>query len=175
MKGRHSMEERFRSISNLLGRRSFTTDRSEDSTKKAIEETPIHEGWLSKESRNVLSMTKWQKRYFVLYETKLMYWSSEADCRSGQTSHGMIDLTGCSVAVFDEAKRPYTFGIHHPQRRDYLLEAQNKREFTVWVKTVEEAIVGRERRVPSLIDFELLKVIGRGASGVVLQVSYVFP
>ena len=166
-KERHSMEERFRSIGSLLSRRSGTMERSKDLQRTA---KPIYEGWLSKEGRNVLSLSKWHKKYFVLHETELLYWNTEEDCRSGQTPRGIIDLTGCSLAVIDEKKHANTFGIYHPERRDYLLGAQNKRELMIWVKKMELALLGRERRVPSLIDFELLKLVGKGASGVVLQV-----
>ena len=167
-KERHSMEERFRSIGSLLSRKSGTIERPKDLKKTS---KPIYEGWLSKEGRNVLSISKWHKKYFVLHETELLYWNTEEDCRSGQPARGIIDLTGCSLAVVDEKKHVNTFGIYHPERRDYLLEAQNKRELMVWVKKMELALLGRERRVPSLIDFEMLKVVGKGASGVVLQVS----
>ena len=168
-KERHSMEERFRSIGSLLSRKSGTIERPKDS-RKVSNENQLHEGWLSKEGRNVLSISKWHRKYFVLHETELLYWNTEEDCRSGQIARGIIDLTGCSLAVVDEKKRMNTFGIYHPERRDYLLEAQNKRDLMVWMKKMELALLGRERRVPSLIDFELLKVIGKGASGVVLQV-----
>jgi hypothetical protein len=170
--GRRSMEERFRAIGNLLARKSLSMERTKDLSALPEEHSTLFEGWLLKEGRNILSMTKWQRRYFVLNETRLVYWNTEQDCRSGLAPKGVIDLTGCSLAMVDEKKRAHTFGIFHPQRRDYLFEAQNKRELLVWMKKVEGALLGRERKVPSLTDFELLKVVGKGASGVVLQVIY---
>jgi hypothetical protein len=164
------MEERFRAIGNLLARKSLTMERTKDLTSLPEEHSTLYEGWLLKEGRNLLSMTKWQRRYFVLNETRLVYWNTEEDCRAGLAPKGIIDLTGCSLAMVDQKKRSQTFGIYHPQRRDYLLEAQSKRELLVWMKKVEGALLGRERKVPSLTDFELLKVVGKGASGVVLQV-----
>lgn len=133
--------------------------------------TPDWEGWLAKESKMML-MSKWQKRYFVLFGKHLLYWVEEADFRNGMPFKGNVNLEGCSL-VENAAKgqQKQCFGIHHPQRRDYLLAAGSPELLAKWVNKIEGVLgpylLGEN---VSMADFDILSVVGKGAAGTVYQV-----
>jgi serine/threonine protein kinase len=134
-------------------------------------ENPLVEGWLFKEGRGVLT-NKWQRRYFALYGKNLLYWVEEVDFRSGMPFKGHIELEGCSIMSNQQSRggKDCCIGIFHPLRKDAWLAARDIPELVKWVQKMEEALGLRIGDNIYMSDFEMLSVVGRGASGMVYQV-----
>jgi len=132
---------------------------------------PLIEGWLFKEGRGVLTV-KWQRRYFALYGAQLLYWVEEVDFRSGMPCKGVIDLQGCSIISNQPSRhgKDFCMGIFHPLRKDAWLGTRDMPELVRWVQKIEEALGLRIGDNIYMSDFEMLSVVGRGASGKVYQV-----
>lgn len=132
-------------------------------------ETPLHRGYLNKLSQNKF-VKKWQQRFFVLYPGKMYYWAEEKDFLERKKAKGLIELTDCSLATAEQhTKRVNTIGIFHTERRDYFLEAPNKKVLSEWV-TLIEGILGVYEEKVTLNDFEVLNLVGKGSYGMVVQV-----
>eukprot|EP00285_Hemiselmis_virescens_P010980 CAMPEP_0173398108 /NCGR_PEP_ID=MMETSP1356-20130122/40501_1 /TAXON_ID=77927 ORGANISM="Hemiselmis virescens, Strain PCC157" /NCGR_SAMPLE_ID=MMETSP1356 /ASSEMBLY_ACC=CAM_ASM_000847 /LENGTH=637 /DNA_ID=CAMNT_0014357533 /DNA_START=15 /DNA_END=1928 /DNA_ORIENTATION=+ len=136
------------------------------------DKAPEIEGVLVKEGRGMLT-SKWQKRYFALYGTRLMYWVEELDYRRGMPYKGAIDLAGCTIVSKKQTHsgRECCFGVFHPFRKDTWLGARDMPELVRWVQKLEEALGLRMGDDIYMTDFEMLSVVGRGASGMVYQVK----
>eukprot|EP00283_Hemiselmis_rufescens_P001972 CAMPEP_0173469804 /NCGR_PEP_ID=MMETSP1357-20121228/77552_1 /TAXON_ID=77926 /ORGANISM="Hemiselmis rufescens, Strain PCC563" /LENGTH=743 /DNA_ID=CAMNT_0014438057 /DNA_START=90 /DNA_END=2318 /DNA_ORIENTATION=+ len=136
------------------------------------DENPTVEGWLVKERRGVIG-TKWQRRYFALYGIRLVYWVEEVDFRRGMPFKGSVELAGCSIVSNQPSRngREFCFGLFHPLRKEWWLGTRDMPELVRWVQKIEEALGLRIGDNIYITDFDMLSVVGRGASGMVYQVK----
>jgi serine/threonine protein kinase len=136
------------------------------------------------------SWKTWKKRYFVLKHGSLFY-SKTAD-NSG-SNLGTIPLsTAGDIRATDYKKKKHCFEIYTPERT-YFLQARDDKDRDAWVDTLlrernriqgigQFASKGPQPTAASpggpapgdekigVDDFELLKVVGKGAFGKVFQV-----
>jgi len=128
-------------------------------------------GWLIKEGG---SWKSWKKRYFVLDREKkrLSYFKKETD----KVAVGAIDLDTCShIMSVDYKKKENVFQIQTPSRMWHMI-ADTPAERDEWVSQLNKTLESMHPTAPepkvTAADFELLKLVGKGSFGKVMQVRY---
>eukprot|EP00282_Hemiselmis_andersenii_P043019 CAMPEP_0172066180 /NCGR_PEP_ID=MMETSP1043-20130122/11025_1 /TAXON_ID=464988 /ORGANISM="Hemiselmis andersenii, Strain CCMP441" /LENGTH=490 /DNA_ID=CAMNT_0012726325 /DNA_START=273 /DNA_END=1742 /DNA_ORIENTATION=+ len=129
--------------------------------------TIFKQGALHKEGKTLIK--RWQPRWVVLTDGCLYYWASQADFQAGRQHKKEIKLSDCSICTAEEhTKKPFSFGIFHPQRRDYFFDALDDRQLLEWVHAIEK-VLGVVSGSVTLSDFDCLTLVGKGAYGRVIQ------
>jgi len=126
-------------------------------------------GYLIKEGGNFKT---WKKRWMVL-KNNVIYYSK--DQNSGEL--GIIRLNGLkpeNIQINSSKKKKNCFQIETPSRTYYLV-ADTEEEREIWMSACKSSVQpigkgGNENKPIGLGDFDLLKVIGKGSFGRVLQV-----
>eukprot|EP00736_Rhodelphis_marinus_P010551 Rmarinus@m.18454 len=132
---------------------------SQKETSAAIKD-PQLEGWLTKQGAVVKN---WKRRWFVLKDKNLYYFKKPSDLEP----KGTVNLEDVTIAHATHAtKRQHCFGIYHPGRRSYFLQADCQDDMLMWVN----AIRGDEKKI-GLIDFDIISVLGKGSFGKVMLVK----
>lgn len=111
----------------------------------------------------------WRKRWFVLRNTELSYYKS---CGNDQKAQGVIPLENSKASLDPEAVKQPAFKIETPNRT-YHITADTKREVKSWINAINNANKTKDDKIrPTLSDFEIIRVIGRGTYGKVQLVKH---
>ena len=136
--------------------------------KPGVSTTTYH-GYLIKEGG---SWKSWKKRYFVLSNGVLVYSKSDRDAKS----KGVIPLENAGhIRAVEYGKKKNVFQIQTPART-YHISAESSDAREKWVEVLNQALV--ELHPPpkptkvGVQDFELIKLVGKGSFGKVMQVRY---
>jgi hypothetical protein len=109
------------------------------------------EGWLVKQGHLVKN---WKRRYFVLDWPVLKYYKDPGD--PGPRGHLLCDqVTLSEKLAFEKTKKEHAFGIFHPDRKSYFLQAADEAEMMSWVKCI------RNEKKVGLIDFDEVSMVGK--------------
>ncbi|KAH3757122.1 protein serine/threonine kinase [Pelomyxa schiedti] len=128
-------------------------------------------GWLTKEGGNWKS---WKRRWFVLDSGRVLYFAHESD----RTPKGTFSLENAAhIRIVDHAKQKskLCFQVATPARTYYMF-SENNADRLAWIDTLNAAVneLHPKPNTPEakvgVDDFELLKVVGKGSFGKVMQV-----
>lgn len=112
----------------------------------------------------------WRKRWFVLRNTDLSYYKS---CGNGQKAQGVISLIDAKASLDPESEKQPAFKIDTPGRVYHII-ADSPNEAKSWVEVINNANKVEEKQSkPTLDDFEIITVIGRGTYGKVQLVKHI--
>ena len=125
----------------------------------------VHEGWCVK--LGAIFKT-WRRRWFVLTRTKLSYYT-----KPGGKLKGTIDILTSTAAVDPTCKKQPALAVKTP-KRTYHIVCDTAVEVKNWVKAIEMARTegSQKDKHVSLDDFEIIKILGRGAYGKVRLVRH---
>jgi len=126
-------------------------------------------GWLTKEGG---SWKSWKRRFFLLEDGKLSYFKRESD----KVPKGSINLESSGhIRGVEYRGKKYIFQIQTPSRT-YFMQADSAQERDNWVEALNGALVEMHPAVlqpaVGVQDFELLKLVGKGSFGKVMQVRF---
>eukprot|EP00286_Rhodomonas_abbreviata_P022148 CAMPEP_0181317298 /NCGR_PEP_ID=MMETSP1101-20121128/16394_1 /TAXON_ID=46948 /ORGANISM="Rhodomonas abbreviata, Strain Caron Lab Isolate" /LENGTH=509 /DNA_ID=CAMNT_0023424683 /DNA_START=112 /DNA_END=1637 /DNA_ORIENTATION=- len=168
--------------SGLLGKLRYSLDSAmsnRDRPLSTVEEQArlriepgqeIRKGFLVKQGKGILAGTRWRKRYAALYPKVLAYWGDISDFSRGRAPKGVVPLDDCSLAMTDKKTgRNNTFGVFHTTRHDCFFQAENQDVLVGWLESLE-AEMGVTKDCVSMADFDITSMLGKGASGRVVQV-----
>jgi len=119
------------------------------------------EGYLTKESRGGL-MKNWKRRYFILEDRQLKWVATQGD----STVKGTMDCSECKLSLVPESSKPHAFKLTDSKMVTLTMVADSAQEASDWVAALASA---QFQRV-GLVNFELLRTLGKGAYGKVLLV-----
>lgn len=158
------------SLDSAMNARDSFTSVEEEARQRVEPGRELRKGWLMKQGKGMLAGTRWRRRFFALYPQALAYWWDSADLHKGRAPKAVIALQGCSVAVTDATtKKRHTFGVFHTTRQDIFFQADTEEDMMGWLEVLEEEM-GVTKDCVTLADFTTLALLGRGASGSVVQV-----
>jgi len=124
-------------------------------------------GYLTKEGGNFKT---WHKRWFVLKDGVIFY-SKKQD--SGEL--GVVRVSNLlpeNIQISSRKGKKYVFEVITPQRT-YFFQAGTEKEMEDWLTCIRQSLNVSNKAGPktiSVVDFDLLSVIGKGSFGKVLQV-----
>ncbi|GAM22887.1 hypothetical protein SAMD00019534_060620, partial [Acytostelium subglobosum LB1] len=128
------------------------------------------EGYLTKQGG---SFKSWSKRWFILRKGELSYYKSKSDTSEPK---GTIPLKTVGFIRISEKKKKHVFEIH-TAGRTILVMADNDESRNRWIEVLtreRDLIINADTiKKPAKLtvdDFELLKLVGKGSFGKVLQV-----
>ena len=125
--------------------------------------TTVREGWATKQGGRIKT---WKRRWFVLTLTDLEYFKSP-----GQKLMGSIQLNDISnVDINKTVSKPFPFQLV-TKDRTYIISADNEMDRKQWMQSILQAKTGKLVKDVSIDDFELIKVLGKGAYGKVQLVK----
>eukprot|EP01086_Lenisia_limosa_P003756 TRINITY_DN18424_c0_g1_i1.p1 TRINITY_DN18424_c0_g1~~TRINITY_DN18424_c0_g1_i1.p1 ORF type:complete len:589 (-),score=184.56 TRINITY_DN18424_c0_g1_i1:12-1778(-) len=159
---------------------------------QSLAKTAVKVGFLTKRGG---SRNNWRRRFVVLASNKIYYFKGAEDSEP----QGVIPLTpGCTVKPVSktECGKMHAFMVFHPLRRSYYMYAPNDAGRLEWLVQVQNCIGdlierqingeklddtdeefgllskdGKSKAI-TLDDFQLLKVLGRGTYGKVVQARH---
>uniref|UniRef100_A0A7S3GEJ1 non-specific serine/threonine protein kinase n=1 Tax=Palpitomonas bilix TaxID=652834 RepID=A0A7S3GEJ1_9EUKA len=144
------------------------------------------EGWLTKKGHIIQN---WKRRWFVLGDGSLSYYANVKDSRP---KGSLIVVDGEVEPNTQDKKKECCFsvtGMNGAKKKTLVIQCESVRERDEWVKAMQSNVKGLEEEArhvkegdssdyvlptsdkAGLDDFELLKVIGRGAFGKVMLVK----
>jgi len=143
-----------------------------------MEPTLVKEGWLMKRGEH---FRNWRPRYFILKSEGqfLGYKNKPTDPKEPGEPCNNFTVKGCQTMISDQVK-PFAFalrGLYMETVVERMFHTDNETERDEWIKSIESVRNGLDGDEatrfynPSKIgmtDFELLKVLGRGAFGKVV-------
>lgn len=144
-------------------------------------------GWLIKRGH---LLKNWKKRWFVLDGPLLKYYRVSGDKEQPAADPAMLELKGCialvrakcrTIASDDADGKPFAFRILPASKKLFVICAADEEGRCRWVNAIRanaagsSALPGSSSKVASssatsVADFELMRVIGRGTYGKVMQV-----
>lgn len=111
----------------------------------------------------------WRKRWFVLRNTELSYYKT---CGNGQKAQGVISLINAKASLDPDAEKQPAFKIDTPGRV-YHIVTDTISDAKSWINVINNAGDSKDKpRKPTLDDFEIIRVIGRGTYGKVQLVKH---
>jgi serine/threonine protein kinase len=116
----------------------------------------------------------WKQRWFVLQGTTLTYLEKQGGKRKGEIDVSLA--TSIAPATPSECSKQPAFKVEIGSRRTYFVQVGTETEVNEWVEALESvrpSSVSAQTapssedgvRKPTLDDFELIRVIGRGSYG----------
>eukprot|EP01097_Dermamoeba_algensis_P007658 TRINITY_DN48_c0_g1_i1.p1 TRINITY_DN48_c0_g1~~TRINITY_DN48_c0_g1_i1.p1 ORF type:complete len:428 (-),score=98.00 TRINITY_DN48_c0_g1_i1:279-1562(-) len=121
----------------------------------------IKQGWLTKEGGRVKT---WKKRFISLSSTGLTYAKDPKDEALGSIPLGTIS----EVKIAERKDKKFCLSLTTPERT-YFFCAETEAEMQGWLDAFKKALNKDSGKVTKE-DFEILKLIGEGSFGQVLQV-----
>ena len=137
---------------------------------------PIKEGWLTKQGGKIKT---WKKRWFALEGTVLSYAEKQ-----GKKLKGSMDLShATSVEHAPDCKKQPAFKVIIPSVRTYYIVGSTKEECQEWIDAIKSVLPSVKSTAPapaaaaasestpdadgkpSLDNYDVLKVLGRGTYG----------
>jgi hypothetical protein len=122
-----------------------------DSTRLKRDPTPgvFVEGWLYKKSNQRISLTPWNKRWFMMDANGIYYFRSNEDRK--KVGEGMAyvkslervkicDVVLCSVREAPNEGPRFCFEVHTPSSKPLLLQARGPIEYKKWVDGIRSGI-----------------------------------
>lgn len=105
-----------------------------DITGGGAEGGGLVEGWLVKQGHLVKN---WKRRYFVLEWPVLKYYKDPADAPAAARGQVLCDqVTLSEKLALERTGKEYCFGIFHPDRKTYFLQAESEADMMRWVKAI---------------------------------------
>ena len=104
-------------------------------------EPPLCQGWLEKKSggkegkHKLAILEKWDKRYFVLSGTQLVYYKGEDDHTKGAAALGGIELPGAELFLKEVQGQAFRFTIKSADR-ELKLRAPNGPAYHNWADAI---------------------------------------
>jgi len=153
----------------------------------------FHRGWLNKQGGTLLK--NWKRRYFVVDSVKkeMCYYIEASDHVSQKEPQGKFSLANYVVSA--DAIREHAFKLSGMGVRTYFMQAENPKEQQEWMTKLRQllqaqqpsslTVVDEDHEVEEFFgqpglrpggrvgmeDFDMKKVIGRGAFGKVMLVQ----
>jgi len=124
-------------------------------------------GYLVKEGGNFKT---WHKRWFVLKDG-VIYYSKKQD--SGEL--GVVRVSNLlpeNIQISNRKGKKFVFEILTTQRT-YYFQANNEKDMEDWLSAIRQSLNVSNKSGPktiTVVDFDLLSVIGKGSFGKVIQV-----
>lgn len=147
---------------------------------------PKLSGWLIKRGH---LLKNWKKRWFVLDGPLLKYYkvdTSQDENEPPTADSAVLELKGCitllngkcrAIAPEDAGGKPFAFQILPSSKKVFVICSADEKSRSEWVDAIRAntaaptALSGASPSTStSLADFELLRVVGRGTYGKVMQV-----
>ena len=122
------------------------------------------EGWCKKLGAIIKTL---RRRWYVLTQESLSYYKGP-----GGKVLGSIDFMQARIYEDKEFKKQPCFAIECPERTYHII-TDTPKETEEWVQAMTDLQKLKQKPSVSLSDFEILKVIGRGAYGKVQLVKYI--
>jgi len=126
-------------------------------------------GWLKKQGG---SWKSWKKRYFVIEGTKLKYYKNEKDT----VPKGVVNLelsSNIKATQIPKFKNKPAFQIQTPSRI-YFCVSETTIQRDSWIEVLNAVLDDihpkQNTEVVTADDFELMRVVGKGSFGKVMQV-----
>lgn len=133
-----------------------------ESSNYTREPTPgiVMEGWMYKKSTSRMSISPWNKRWFILDKMGLYYLKGGVLTESGNRTTGqtgrnagvlervkVCDIVLCAVREVEEKSKGsnqagtrFCFEIISPNSRPYMLQACGPKEHTIWVDSIRNCV-----------------------------------
>jgi serine/threonine protein kinase len=125
----------------------------------------IKEGWGTKQGGRIKT---WKKRYFVLRETTLLYYTKPQGVEKGR-----IPIQESAIVTpAPECKKQPAFKISVPNLRTYYVVVEHEADVHDWVTALTVLRTTTSVHPATLADFDILKLIGRGTHSVVELVQH---
>eukprot|EP00980_Cylindrotheca_fusiformis_P018494 scaffold6124_cov122-Cylindrotheca_fusiformis.AAC.13 len=122
-----------------------------DSTRLKRDPTPgvLVEGWLYKKSSQRISLTPWNKRWFMMDANGIYYFRSNDDKKKvveGRTYVKSLervkicDVVLCTVREAPNEGPRFCFEVHTPSSKPLMLQARGPLEYKKWVDGIRNGI-----------------------------------
>ncbi|KAJ6241716.1 serine/threonine-protein kinase tao [Anaeramoeba flamelloides] len=137
----------------------------------------IKQGWITKQGG---SFKSWKKRLFVLYPTKIAYFTNKKNFQK-RNEKGQIPIQGARAAEYtwEKTKRSHKgkfyFQIYHDTGRVYIVSSTSEIDRKDWItkiNTTSEKFRKQNKQKYGVGDIQFLEEIGRGAFGSVSKALY---
>lgn len=107
----------------------------------------LHEGWLYQKTVTRLSLTQWNRRWFMLKKDGAIYClESSNQLRKEKTGHSTTKVKICDVVlctireVPDDVNGRFRFELIATGQKPMLLMARGPHEFGAWLKSIRTAV-----------------------------------
>lgn len=133
----------------------------------AVNSLSVLEGYLNKSDKNGKN---WHKRYFVLWQDKLLYYKQKPVGDEDKKEAGRLEFTyDSSVSAANDPKMPFMFQVcpaGDENSRRYFMQAEDEAMMNKWVNVIGTLIGKRaqEKRDPDSLMEEFLSISNGGSS-----------
>ena len=106
----------------------------------------LHEGWLYQRSAPMLSLSQWNRRWFLLKKDGIYCLESSAELKREKTGNSITKFKICDVVLCtireipDDSSGRFRFELIAPRQKALLLMARGPLEMKAWVDKIRYAV-----------------------------------